>query len=218
MAQSTRNQPLDHSFFELHYIAMKLQMQTFTSTCGSRRFTFYETWFTKTIAIVKEELWEDEWSIKCSMSIPKALFSMLEYETTRECSIPINSMKCDDTIVPVTTSVIYDRFELPASVREVLFRIDCQNIPTSENQLGCFSDLETLEWYWNISASPGSPREETFFLSPQMDASPSLFECETPVKSTTFFEEECPPAPKKLRSSQHEKPDFTMKQLDLEDL
>ena len=37
-----------------------------------------------------------------------------------------------------------DRFEIPVSVREVLFRFDCEDIPLSENHLCYMSDLETL--------------------------------------------------------------------------
>ena len=37
-----------------------------------------------------------------------------------------------------------DRFELPVSVREVLFRFDCEDIPLSENQLGYMSGLRNV--------------------------------------------------------------------------
>ena len=39
---------------------------------------------------------------------------------------------------------IYNRFELPYDVRQLLFDTDCQNIPFLEYQLGCMTDLENL--------------------------------------------------------------------------
>ena len=127
---------------------MKLPLQTFTAVCDNSRFTFYETWFNKTKAIV-EVWWEDVWSIKSSISIPKALFILLR----AECVLGINPsiFNSTDTVEnPFTKTIVYERFELPYGVRQLLFDIDCRNIPFSENQLGCMTDLESLEWYWDI--------------------------------------------------------------------
>ena len=57
---------------------MKLQIQTFTDSDDSLRFTFYESWFKKSIIVVKEERFSDEdWSVVNSLAIPKNLFSVL---------------------------------------------------------------------------------------------------------------------------------------------
>ena len=131
---------------------MNLPMQTFIAVSGNSRFTIHESWFKKTIAIV-EVWWEDVWSIKSSVSIPKDLFNLLR----AECVLGINPNSFNSTDTgenTFTTTIVYDRFELPYGVRQLLFDIDCQNIPLSETQLGCMTDLGSLEWYWDIASSP----------------------------------------------------------------
>ena len=56
----------------------------------------------------------------------------------------------------VRTSVEY--FELFVSVREVVFLFDFEDTHLSENQLGYMSQLETLEWFWELVRNPQSPR------------------------------------------------------------
>ena len=146
---------------------MKLPMQTFTAVSGNSRFTFYETWFNKTIAIIAEVWGDDVWSVKSSVSIPKDLFILLR----AECALGIypNIFNLTDTVeTSFTTSIVYYRFELPCGVRQLLFDIDCRNIPFSENQLGCMTDLESLEWYWDIKSTPESPQEASCSLSPKV--------------------------------------------------
>ena len=68
---------------------------------------------------------------------------------------------------PFTTTIVYGRFELPYGVRQLLFDINCQNIPFSKNQLGGITDLESLEWHWDIASSPESLQEASCSLSPK---------------------------------------------------
>ena len=117
------------------------------------------------------------------MSVPKDLFSMLEHKSTKETSICNNLSEADGTEVSFKKTIIYDRFDLPVTVRDVLFQVDCQNIRVSENQLGCLSDLETLEWFWNGSTSSGSSEDNLLSFSPQMIPRDDVSECETPVSS-----------------------------------
>ena len=210
------DQHYQQSLIDDQPMTTKRELQTFTSTCGTTRYTFYETWFNKRIAIVEEHFWEDVWSIKCSMSVPKEVFSMLEYESRAGSAMP-NIIADHNVEMPISTTIIHDRFDLPTNVREVLFQMDCQNIPLSENQLGYMSDLETLESYWDFRTSPASPNEGTKLLSPEMERRPNQFACETPIKPKPSSQE-CPPAPKKLKRSQHKKADFSWVQLDLTDL
>ena len=125
---------------------MKPKIQTFTSYNCSYCYSLYETWFDKSVAIVREEQSVDEWSVKNSLSVPKDLFGSLKCK-----SVPYNIVNSLGNVGPadenfhVHTNV--DRFELPVSVREVLLRFDCEDIHVSENQLGFMSDSETLEWY-----------------------------------------------------------------------
>ena len=174
-------------------------MQTFTGVSGNSRFSFYETWFNKTIAIIEEAWWEDVWSIKSSVSIPKDLFVLLQVECVSGTNP--NSFNLTDTLeTPFTTTIVYDRFELPYGVRQLLFDIDCQNIPVSENQLGCMTNLENLESYWDIKGTPESPQDAPCSLSPNIaDTNQGQIACDSPIKSETSPLKECPPAPKKNR-------------------
>ena len=87
---------------------------------------------------------------------------------------------------------------MPYGVRLLLFDIDCQNIPFSENQLGCMTDLESLEWYWDFASSPESPQEASRSLWPTIaDTNQEQIACDSPIKSETSPVKECPPAPKK---------------------
>ena len=184
---------------------MKLEIKTFTSYFCACRYTFYETWFNKSVAIVREEKSDGEWTVKNSISVPKDIFGLLKSK-----SVPPNIVSSLGNVglaeenFPVRTNV--DRFELPVSVREVLFRFDCEDIPLSDNQLGYMSDLETLEWYWEIVSNPQSPRlkevtpPSPFSTPPYQDSTEDSTEfnhLETPVKSRPCYSPECPPAPKK---------------------
>ena len=195
---------------------MKLEIQTFTSSFCSYCYTFYETWFHKLVAIVREEKSDDEWKMKNSKSVPKDIFALLKSK-----SVPPNIVSSLGNVglaeenFQIRTNV--DRFELPVSVREVLFHFDCEDIPLSENQLGYMSDLETLEWYWEIVSNPQSPRQKEvtapspFFYGaistpPYQDSnedSTELNHLETPVKSRPCYSPECPPAPKKKNLEYH---------------
>ena len=198
---------------------MKLPMQTFTAVSGNSRFTFYETWFNKTIAIIEEAWWEDVWSIKSSVSIPKDLFILLRAQCVSGGTNP-NIFNLTDTVeTPFTTTKVYDRFELPYGVRQLLFDIDCRNIPVSENQLGCMTDLENLESYWDIRGTPQSPQEASCSLSPKIaDTNQEQIACDSPIKSKTSPVKECPPAPKKNRVEKFKREALEIAKLDLEDV
>ena len=154
------------------------------------------------MAIVREEKSVDKWSGKNSISVPKAIFYLLKSK-----SVPPNIVSSLGNVglaeqdFHVRTNI--DRFELPVSVREVLFRFDCEDIPLSENQLGYMSDLETLEWYWETVSNPQSSRlkeESPFSTHPYQDSNEDSTEfshLETPVKSRPCYSSECPPGPKK---------------------
>ena len=197
---------------------MKLPMQIFTGVSGKSRFTFYETWFNKTIAIIEEAWWEDVWSIKSSVSIPKDLFILLRVECVSGTNP--NSLNLTDTVeTPFTTTIVYDRFELPYGVRQLLFDIDCRNIPVSENQLGCMTDLEYLGSYWDIRGTPESPQDPSCSLSPNVaDTNQEQIACDSPIKSETSPVKECPPAPKKNRVEKFKRTALEIAKLDLADV
>ena len=129
---------------------MKFEIQTFTDSEQSVRFTFYESWYNKSIIIVKEERFTDEdWAVVNSLSVPKELFSLLHAKgstfTFRE-----NLGSVGDAENTFHARTLPDRLELPLHVRKTLLDRDCEEIPLYENQMGYFNDLETLEWFWNI--------------------------------------------------------------------
>ena len=197
---------------------MKLPMQTFTGVSGNSRFTFYETWFNKTIAIIEEAWWEDAWSIKSSVSIPKDFFLLLRAKCVSGTN-PSNSNLTDTVETPFTTTIVYDCFQLPYGVRQLLFDIDCRNIPISENQLGCMTDLESLEWYWDIKSTPESLHEDSCSLSPNIaDTNPDQIACDSPIKSETSPVKECPPASKKYRVEKFKRTALKIAKLDLADV
>ena len=122
---------------------------------------------TKKIDIIEETWWEDVWSIKSSVSIPKDLFFLLRGKCVSGTNP--NSFNLTDILeTPFTTAIVFDRIELPYGVRQLLFDIDCRNIPVSENQLGCMTDLENLESYWDNKSTPESPQEASCNLSPKI--------------------------------------------------
>ena len=91
---------------------MKLPMQTFTAVFGNSLFTLYETWFNKTIAIIEEAWWEDVCLIKSSVSIPKNSFILLRAQCVSGTNPNIFNLT-DIVETPFTTTIVYDRFELP---------------------------------------------------------------------------------------------------------
>ena len=195
---------------------MNLPMQTFTAVSGNSRFTLYETWFNKTIAIIEGAWWEDVWSIKSSVSIPKDLFILLRAHcVSGTCP---NIFNLTDTVETLfTTTIVYDRFELLYGVRQLLFDLDCRNMPVLENQLCCMTDLENLESYWDIRATPESTQEASCSLSPKIaDTNQEQIACDSPIKSKTSPIKECPPAPK--TSGKIKRAALEIAKLDLEDV
>ena len=128
---------------------MKFDIQTFTDSDDSVRFTFYESWYNKSIIIVKEERFTDEdWTVVNSLSVPKDLFGLMNAKgSTDTRDNPGASVETDVTFLARTLT---DRLELPIHVRRTILERDCEEIPLYENQTGYFNDLETLEWFWDV--------------------------------------------------------------------
>ena len=153
--------------------------------------------------------------MKSSVSFSKDLFILLRAECVLE-TIPIIFNLTDTVESPFTTSKVYDRFEVPYGVRQLLSDIDCQNIPFSENQLGCTTDLESLDWYWDIRSTHESPQEASCSLSPKIaDTKQEQIACDNLNKSEISPVIECPPAPKKYREENFKKSPLKIATLDL---
>ena len=128
---------------------MKFDIQIVTDTDKSSRYTLYETWFNKKITIVLENRSGTDWEVVSSISLPKTVFQIMKPENLRannETGVKDTDSSCSS----FHHHTIGDRFELPSQVRQALFERDCEEIPLSENQLGYFSDLETLECFGRL--------------------------------------------------------------------
>ena len=99
-----------------------------------------------------------DWEVNNSISIPKPVFKMLRPEKLAGGIAPGPGGSASSNS-SFSYQIIGDRFELPIQVRQVLFQRDCEEIPLSENQLGYFSDLETLEWFWEIVSDSNRAKE-----------------------------------------------------------
>ena len=137
---------------------MKFDIQRITDSESSSRYTLYETWFNNKITIVSENKIGSDWVVNNSLSVPKLLFKILRPENLIG-SIAPGLEGAEISKSNFRYEIIGDRFDLPDQVRKVFFQRDCEEIPLSENQLGYFSDLETLEWFWEIVSESQRTKE-----------------------------------------------------------
>ena len=159
---------------------MKIDIQTFTDSDDSLRFTFYESWFNKSIIVVKEERFSDEdWSVVNSLAIPKSLFGVLKATVSAPTACANRFVVTDDT--NYRSETIEDRLQLPLHVRKSLLDRDCEEIPLYENQTGYFNDVETLEWFWDVpkedGKSDGSEAETKEFF-PNVSSQSTIHDCD----------------------------------------
>jgi len=124
-----------------------IPLQTFT--CENERYTIYETHFQPCLVIVKESLFCDVWELCDSLSIPTSTWAVIQSVLGLKSSTQDDENK-------VENKEIMDRDDLPQSVKRKLFSYDCENVPLSENQLGYFGDVQTLEDYWQIQRPSSS--------------------------------------------------------------
>ena len=136
---------------------MKVEIQSFTSYFCSSRYSFQETWFNKSVVIFREEKIDDEWSIENSLSIPKDIFGLMKSKGVPPSIVSsLGTEGLSEENFHVRT--IGGCSELLISVRDFLFRFDCEDIPLSGNQLGFLSNIETVEWFWEIVSNLQYPR------------------------------------------------------------
>ena len=127
---------------------------------------------------------DEDWQVMTSASLPKLLIEILELKASgprNSTSLGIVPKSINNypgprisTIlenVPTSTNsyrakTVVDRLELPTQVKKVLFECDCEDIPLSENQMGYFSDLDTLEWFWDIVKEDEFQRTKKVTLPP----------------------------------------------------
>ena len=144
---------------------MKIDIQTFSDFSDYTRYTFYETWFNDKIVIVMGKndgrgLASYDFSIvtktingspktsgpRISTNLGNALTSTNNSPSRR---ISTNLENVETSTNSYRAKTVVDRLELPTQVKKVLFKCDYEEIPLSENQMGSFSDLETLECFWD---------------------------------------------------------------------
>ena len=180
---------------------------------------------------------DEDWQVMTSLSLPKPLMEILKLKASGpkistslenvRTSIKKNpGPRISTTLENVPTSTnsyraktVVDRLELPTQVKKVLFNGDCEEIPLSENEMGYFSDLEALEWFWDIVKEKFQRTKEVTLPSPVKENSTEegellvyqepktaenisnadVFSCQRPKTPKTMGSNEkaCPPAPKK---------------------
>ena len=226
---------------------MKIDIQTVTDFSDYTRYTFYETWFNDKIVIVMEKkMMDEDWQVMTSVSLPKPLMEILKLKasgsrvSTSFGNVPtsINNYpgpRFSTILENVATSTnsyraktVVDRLELPTQVRKVLFKCDCEEIPLSENQMRYFSDLEALEWFWDIVKEDEFRRTKKLTLPSPFEtivnensteegellvyqepktagniSNADVFTCQRPTTPETMGSnnKECPPAPKKPKKT-----------------
>ena len=189
---------------------------------------------------------DEDLQVMTSVSLPKPLMEILKLKasgpriSTSLGNVPtsINNHpgpRISTILENVTTSsnnyrakTVVDRLELPTQVKKVLFKCDCEEIPFSENQMGYFSDLETLEWFWDIVkeeefqrtkevtlpspsetlVSENSTKEGELLVYQEPETTGNIsnadvFTCQQPKAPETMVsnEKECLPAPKKPKKT-----------------
>ena len=81
------------------------------------------------------------------------------------------------------------------------------------------TDLESLEWYWDVASSPESPQEASCSLSSTIaETIQEQIASDSPIKSESSPVRKCPPAPKKYRVEKFKKAALEIAKLDLEDV
>ena len=166
---------------------------------------------------------DEDWQDMTSVSLPKLIMDLLKLKASgpRISSILEN--------VPTSTNsyrakTVVDRLELPTEVKKVIFKCDREKTPLSENQMGYFSDLETLEWFWDIVNGEEFQRTKEITLPSHFEtfvnegstqecdllvhqepktagniSNADVFTCQRPKtpEKMDSNEQKCPPAPKK---------------------
>ena len=207
---------------------MKIDIQTFTDFTDYTRYTFHETWFKdKTVIVMEKKMMAEDWQVMTSVSLPQPLMEILKLKA----SGPRISTSLEN--VPTSTNsyrakTVVDRLELPTQVKKVIFKCDCEEIPLSENQMGYFSDLETLEWFWDIVKEDEFQRTKEVTLPSHFEtivnenstdegellvyqepkttgniSNTDVFTCQQPKTPETMGSNNkgCPPAPKKPKKT-----------------
>ena len=203
---------------------MKIDIQTFTNFSDYTRYTFYETWFNdKIVFVMEKKMMDEDWQVMTSVSLPKLIMAILKLKA----SGPGISTILEN--VPTSTNsyrakTVVDRLELPTEVKKVLFKCDGEKIPLSDNEMAYFSDLETLEWFWDIVNEEEFQRTKEITLPSHFEtlfnegstqecdllvyqepktagniSNADVFTCQLPKTPETMGsnEQKCPPAPKK---------------------
>ena len=142
-------------------------MATVFTLFTSKRFIIYETQFQKALSII-EQGWSDEndrWETKQHILLPNEVYRKLSRPPTEKTIL--EKRKIDAVYSEAESSWAIESLHrcdlpmLPVQIKRILCRDDCAMVPITENQLGVWREVDSLEDFWGVEHDPASP-------SPQM--------------------------------------------------
>ena len=157
-------------------------MATVFTHFTSKRFIIYETQFQKALSII-EQMRSDEndrWETKQHILLPNMVYHKLSKQPTEKTILErkrkIDSVDCEAASNwDIESLHRCDLPMLPIQIKRILCRDDCAMVPLTENQMGFFREVDSLEDFWGVEHDPASP-------SPQV--SPEVLVCTTEDEET----------------------------------
>ena len=157
-------------------------MATVITHFTSKRFIIYETQFQKVLLIIEQVRSDknDRWETKQHILLPNMVFHKLSKQTTGKTILErkrkTDSMDCEAASKwDIESLHRCDLTMLPIQIKRILCKDDCAMVPLTENQMGFFSEVYSLEDSWGVEHDPASP-------SPQV--SPEDLVCTTEDEET----------------------------------
>ena len=147
-------------------------MATVFTFLTSKRFIIYETQFQKALSIIEQVKSDknDRWETKQHILLPNVVYHKLSKppaeKTILERKRKIDSVDSEDWDIESLHRC--DLPMLPIQIERILCSDDCAMVPITDNQMGFFREVESLEYFWEVEHDPASP-------SPQV--SPEVLAC-----------------------------------------
>ena len=151
----------------------------------------YQTFYENFIVLIQQKKFneKDVWNTQQHCMIPKIFLNFLSQLPDKPSSDSIEgSYITSGGIIPPSKLedplVAYDIVNLPAPVKKILYKYDCDTVPFFENQLGVTQACDDLADLWGLPRSPESPSAPTPAVTPAIDPSPAV----SPATSPSLFE------------------------------
>ena len=151
----------------------------------------YQTSYENFIVLIQQKNFNEKevWNTQQHCMIPKIFLNFLSQLPDKPSSDSIEgSYITSGGIIPPSKLedplVAYDIANLPAPVKKILYKYDCDTVPFFENKLGVTQACDDLADLWGPPRSPESPSAPTPAVTPAIDPSPAVF----PATSPSLFE------------------------------